>query len=167
MIAFWPRSPRHRALDYSGERLLWDRGFRDGLLRAMARIGLEVERVLGSPQDIEGAVAGEQYLCRPDPAASGIGATLMPEIRIGNQTSAWCPDPMGPFHFALEQGFDAFEWFEDKKVNPDGSSCGWDETDMDAAARAEIRRTGTAHGVASRSTHPGRQTRCTPKASTT
>ncbi|HYT87634.1 MAG TPA: PEP/pyruvate-binding domain-containing protein [Gemmataceae bacterium] len=50
--------PEHRLLDYRGEQLVWDGAFRDGLLRAVARIGLEVEKVLGRPQDIEGAVAG-------------------------------------------------------------------------------------------------------------
>ena len=50
--------PVHRLLDYRNEKLLWDRGFRDELLRSVARVGLEVERVLGAPQDIEGAVAG-------------------------------------------------------------------------------------------------------------
>lgn len=59
--SFLAEEPKQRALDYSKERLLWDRTFRDGLLRAIARIGLEVERLLGSPQDIEGAVAGERY----------------------------------------------------------------------------------------------------------
>lgn len=59
--SFLAEEPRRRTLDYSGERLLWDRGFRDGMLRAIARAGIEVERLLASPQDIEGAVAGEQY----------------------------------------------------------------------------------------------------------
>ena len=31
------------------------------VLRSIARVGLEVEKVLGSAQDIEGAVAGGQY----------------------------------------------------------------------------------------------------------
>ncbi len=68
-------------------------------------------------------------------------------IRIGNQTAISCADRMGPFAFALRHGFDAFEWFADKKTNPDGSIQGWDEMDMDAAARAWIRDTGRAHGV--------------------
>lgn len=71
---------------------------------------------------------------------------MTPDIRIGNQTSVWCPDPMGPFRFALEHGFDAFEWFADKKENADGTFRGWDEHDLDAAARAAIRRAGTEHG---------------------
>jgi alpha-glucan,water dikinase len=53
--------PIHRLLDYRGEKLVWDPVFRDGLLRSIARIGLEVEEVLGTPQDIEGAVAGGKF----------------------------------------------------------------------------------------------------------
>jgi alpha-glucan,water dikinase len=56
--SFLAEEPEHRPLDYAGERLVWDRTFRDGLLRQIARAGLEVERLLGSPQDVEGAVAG-------------------------------------------------------------------------------------------------------------
>ena len=36
-------------------------------------------------------------------------------IRIGNQTSAAAPDPFEPFSYALRHGFDAFEWFADRK----------------------------------------------------
>jgi sugar phosphate isomerase/epimerase len=68
-------------------------------------------------------------------------------IRIGNQTAISCADPLGPFEFALRHGFDAFEWFEDKKRHPDGSAAGWDESDMDAAARARIRAAGRDHNV--------------------
>jgi sugar phosphate isomerase/epimerase len=68
-------------------------------------------------------------------------------IRIGNQTAISCADRMAPFEFALAHGFDAFEWFADKKSNPDGTFTGWDESDMDAAVRAAIRRAGEAHGV--------------------
>jgi alpha-glucan,water dikinase len=50
--------PIHRVLDYASERLVWDAAFRDELLRSVARAGLEVEKTLGSPQDIEGAIAG-------------------------------------------------------------------------------------------------------------
>jgi sugar phosphate isomerase/epimerase len=68
-------------------------------------------------------------------------------IRIGNQTAISCADPWEPFQFALRHGFDAFEWFADKRVNADGSVAGWDEADMDAATRRRIRNTGAAHGV--------------------
>jgi alpha-glucan,water dikinase len=53
--------PRQALLDYSDEPLVWDNAFRDGLLRAIAKIGLAVEAALDSPQDIEGAVAKGQY----------------------------------------------------------------------------------------------------------
>jgi alpha-glucan, water dikinase len=53
--------PRSVALDYTQEPLVWDEAFRHGLLTAIARIGLEVERACGSPQDIEGAVTQGQY----------------------------------------------------------------------------------------------------------
>jgi alpha-glucan,water dikinase len=48
-------------LDYAQEALVWDETFRRSLLGAVARLGLEIERVSGSPQDIEGAVAQGQY----------------------------------------------------------------------------------------------------------
>jgi sugar phosphate isomerase/epimerase len=68
-------------------------------------------------------------------------------IRIGNQTAISCADPLEPFHFALQHGFDAFEWFADKKEYGNGAVAGWDETDMDAEARAWIRESGAAHNV--------------------
>ena len=68
-------------------------------------------------------------------------------IRIGNQTSITCADRMEPFAFALRHGFGVFEWFADKKVNPDGSVLGWDEPDIDGPTRAWIRDTGRANDV--------------------
>jgi alpha-glucan,water dikinase len=59
--SFLAEEPEHRILDYTHERLVWDEGFRNDLLPGIARIGLEVERMLGSAQDIEGAVAGGQF----------------------------------------------------------------------------------------------------------
>jgi alpha-glucan,water dikinase len=55
------KTPRKVDLDYSHEPLVWDRAFRQSLAAAIARIGLEVERSSGAPQDIEGAVAGGNY----------------------------------------------------------------------------------------------------------
>lgn len=66
--------PEHRRLDYRGEKLVWDTGFRDELLRAVARIGIEVEKTLGSPQDIEGAVAGGKYYVVQTRPQVGLGA---------------------------------------------------------------------------------------------
>jgi alpha-glucan,water dikinase len=56
--SFLAEEPEPRTLDYSHERLVWDAGFRDDLLRSIARAGIEVEKLLGEPQDVEGAIAG-------------------------------------------------------------------------------------------------------------
>jgi alpha-glucan,water dikinase len=53
--------PEQRLLDYSREPLVWDVRFRVDFLRTIARIGLAVEKLLGTPQDIEGAVSRGQY----------------------------------------------------------------------------------------------------------
>ena len=68
-------------------------------------------------------------------------------IRIGNQTAISCASLTGPFEFALRHGFDAFEWFEDKKTWPGGGSAGWDASDLDGPARAGLREAGRAHDV--------------------
>ena len=68
-------------------------------------------------------------------------------IRIGNQTAISSASLTAPFEFALRHGFDAFEWFEDKKTYPDGRSAGWDESDLDGPARAELREAGRDHDV--------------------
>jgi len=54
-------------------------------------------------------------------------------IRIGNQTS-FAAAPLEPFDYAVANGFDAFEWFPDKKPG-----AGWDETDLGEAQRRQIR----------------------------
>jgi alpha-glucan,water dikinase len=66
--SFLAQEPEHRTLDYTNEKLVWDAGFRDDLLRSVARLGLEVEKVLGSPQDVEGAVSdGRFYVVQTRP----------------------------------------------------------------------------------------------------
>jgi sugar phosphate isomerase/epimerase len=72
---------------------------------------------------------------------------LSPRIRIGNQTAISCVDRLEPFQFALQNNFDAFEWFSDKKVAADGTVAGWDEDDLDPATRAWIRETGREHDI--------------------
>lgn len=64
-------------------------------------------------------------------------------IRIGNQTAASARCFLDPFEYALANGFDAFEWFPDKK--PDGR--GWEGQDLDAAKRASIRKQAQAAGI--------------------
>lgn len=68
-------------------------------------------------------------------------------IRIGNQTAISCAATLEPFEFALRHGFDAFEWFADRKVHADGTTAGWDESDMDPATRAWLRDAGETHDV--------------------
>ena len=67
---------------------------------------------------------------------------MNPRIRIGNQSAFSASTVLEPLEFALEHGFDVFEWFADKKVNEDGTAHGWDESDMDADQRVSIRRLG-------------------------
>lgn len=59
--SFLAEPPQQRLLDYSDDPLVWDRDFRDNMLRSIARIGLEVEQACGSAQDIEGAVQQGDY----------------------------------------------------------------------------------------------------------
>lgn len=63
-------------------------------------------------------------------------------IYIGNQTACWAASPREPFDYAVACGFDAFEWFPDKK-----NGSGWDESDLDAARRQNIQATARAHGM--------------------
>lgn len=53
--------PQRKPVDYTEERLVWDGGFRDRLLSAIAGIGISVEAAMGSAQDIEGAYEGGRY----------------------------------------------------------------------------------------------------------
>lgn len=56
-------------IDYSDERLMIDDEFREFLMRGIAKIGVEVEEVMGGqPQDIEGCYAdGEFYVVQARP----------------------------------------------------------------------------------------------------
>ncbi|MEW6382192.1 MAG: PEP/pyruvate-binding domain-containing protein [bacterium] len=53
--------PREAVLDYAGEKLVWDDAFRNEFLATISRIGTTIERILGAPQDIEGAYSKGQY----------------------------------------------------------------------------------------------------------
>jgi sugar phosphate isomerase/epimerase len=63
----------------------------------------------------------------------------MARIPVGNQTAFFAP-PLLPFEFAVEQGFDAFEFF------PDGRPAGpgWETADLSPETRARIRATARA-----------------------
>ena len=65
------------------------------------------------------------------------------KIRIGNQTAFSASMIMEPFEYAIECGFDAFEWFPDKKETGEG----WDVEDMDRETRAHIRDTAARHDM--------------------
>lgn len=64
-------------------------------------------------------------------------------LRIGNQTAWSAKTLFEPFEYALANGFDAFEWFPDKKE----SGAGWDGSDLDSSQRAEVRQAAAAAGV--------------------
>jgi alpha-glucan,water dikinase len=53
--------PRTVSLDYADEPLFWDDRFRKDLMTSIASIGTEVEKVMESPQDIEGAYCKDRY----------------------------------------------------------------------------------------------------------
>ncbi len=62
--------PREVLVDYANERLVWDAAFRRELLESVARVGVEIERLLGSAQDIEGAVTqGQSFVVQTRPQA--------------------------------------------------------------------------------------------------
>jgi len=64
-------------------------------------------------------------------------------IRIGNQTAFSAARLTAPFEYALAQGFDAFEWFPDKKPELGG----WDDTDLNEAQRRSLREAAQARGM--------------------
>lgn len=56
-------------------------------------------------------------------------------IRVGNQTAYTAASLLQPFEFALQHGFEAFEWFPDRP----GEGAGWNATDLSMPQRQEIR----------------------------
>lgn len=64
-------------------------------------------------------------------------------IRIGNQTAISAGSPERPFAFALDQGFDAFEWFPDRNE----AGAGWTEDDLGPEQRAVIREKARVHDL--------------------
>src|SRR4030042_2830798 len=65
-------------------------------------------------------------------------------IRIGNQSSFSAKPTIRPFEYAAAQGFDAFEWFPDKKESGEG----WTEADITKETRSTIRETARAKDIA-------------------
>ncbi|MEW6441676.1 MAG: sugar phosphate isomerase/epimerase family protein [bacterium] len=56
-------------------------------------------------------------------------------VRIGNQSARSASEPTEPFAYALENGFDAFEWFPDKSETGEG----WEEADLPPRTRHKCR----------------------------
>ncbi len=67
----------------------------------------------------------------------------MSHIRIGNQTASSAPALGMPFDFAVAHGFDAFEWFPDRKE----TGTGWAEADLTGEQRTSIRNRALAHDI--------------------
>ena len=63
-------------------------------------------------------------------------------ICIGNQTAFCAQNPLEPYEFAPANGFDAFEWFADKKFYGNGGSSGWDVSEVEAPLRTEVKQIG-------------------------
>jgi alpha-glucan,water dikinase len=58
----FPVQPTRKVtLDYIREPLVWDEDFRTAFMSSVAKVGVEVEKIMGSPQDIEGARSGDSY----------------------------------------------------------------------------------------------------------
>lgn len=77
-----------------------------------------------------------------------IGVIIMSKrIHIGNQTAFSSGDIYAPLEFAILNHFDAFEWYSDKKHNPDGSTSGWDFSDIPPSERDRILELGRRHDI--------------------
>lgn len=57
-------------------------------------------------------------------------------FRIGNQSAFSASRILDPFRYAVNRGFEAFEWFPDKKESGEG----WSEADMKKATRKLIKK---------------------------
>ena len=53
--------PEEVSLKYSKEPLIWNMGFRKELMTAITELGTIIEKIMGSPQDIEGTYANGRY----------------------------------------------------------------------------------------------------------
>jgi sugar phosphate isomerase/epimerase len=64
-------------------------------------------------------------------------------VRIGNQTAPSAKRPTEPFEYAVENGFDAFEWFLDAYRLGDG----WEEAEPAPGELREIGRTAAENDI--------------------
>lgn len=54
------QSPHVRAVSYANEPLMWDSNFREGLVNKLVVVAKAVEDLIGSAQDIEGCIVGDE-----------------------------------------------------------------------------------------------------------
>ncbi len=66
------------------------------------------------------------------------------KIRIGNQTAFSAVTTEEPFHYAVKNGFDAFEWFPDRNQ----SGQGWAVEDIGPDRRFYIKKMALEHDIA-------------------
>ncbi len=60
--------PRKIQVSYNDEPLVWDEKFRNDILSAITNIGISIEHLMGSPQDIEGVYSkGKYYVVQTRP----------------------------------------------------------------------------------------------------
>jgi sugar phosphate isomerase/epimerase len=64
-------------------------------------------------------------------------------VRIGNQTALSAKRLTEPFEYAVENGFDAFEWF----LAPHGMDDGWEEAGLAPEERREVGRTAAENDI--------------------
>ncbi len=62
---------------------------------------------------------------------------------IGNQTAWFARSITEPFEYAVSNGFDAFEWFPDRKETGEG----WSEEELAEETRVYIKDTAAANGI--------------------
>jgi phosphoglucan,water dikinase len=74
------------------------------------------------------------------PTARVAGTSV--RYRVGNQTAFSAGDPMAPFRFAMDHGFEAFEWFSDRKGD---HGIAWDS--LSAETRRWIREEANQRGM--------------------
>ena len=67
------KPPRRAELDYSNEALIWDETFRNRMFSGVAKMGVAIEKSLGSPQDVEGAIAKGEYFALQARPQVGLG----------------------------------------------------------------------------------------------
>ena len=72
--SFTTEPSRRELIDYSKEKIVIDKQFRMDLLSQVAKIGMDIENALGTPQDIEGVYSNGRYYVVQTRPQVGIGS---------------------------------------------------------------------------------------------